>query len=316
VKGVSVLEGIKNKLGADVKVTYAKGCEIVDERWPESEILPEPLTKTEKDGIDKAVEAAKDADVAIIVLGDQARTVGEFASRSSLDLPGRQLDLLRAVHAAGKPVILIVINGRPISINWAQRNVPGILEAAFPGAHGGTAIADALFGDYNPGGKLSMTWPKTVGQLPYNFPTKPNAQAEGERTRVPGALYYFGHGLSYTTFAYSNLKITPATPRVNGNVTVTVEVQNTGTRAGDEVVQLYTNDKVSSVTTYEKNLRGFERVNLQPGEKKTVTFTLVPADLALLNKTMRFTVEPGVFKVMIGSSSEDIRLTGEFESVP
>lgn len=315
VKGVSVLEGIKNKLGADVKVTYARGCEIVDERWPESEILPEPLTKTEKDGIEKAVEAARDADVAIVVLGDQARTVGEFASRSSLDLPGRQLDLLRAVHAAGKPVILVVINGRPVSINWAERNVPGILEAAFPGAHGGTAIADALFGDYNPGGKLSMTWPKTVGQLPYNFPTKPNAQAEGERTRVPGALYYFGHGLSYTTFAYSNLKITPAKPRVNGNVTVTVEIQNTGTRAGDEVVQLYTHDKVSSVTTYEKNLRGFERVSLQPGEKKTVVFTLVPADLALLDKTMRFVVEPGVFKVMIGSSSEDIRLTGEFESV-
>jgi beta-glucosidase len=315
VTGPTVVEAIKNKLGARVKVSYAKGCDIADKRWPESEILPEPLTDAEKDEIEKAVDATKKADVAVVVLGDQSATVGESASRSSLDLPGRQDDLLRAVYATGKPVVLVLINGRPVSINFANKYVPGILEAWFPGAQGGTAIADVLFGDYNPGGKLTITFPKTVGQIPLNFPTKPGAQAEGEKTRVAGALYYFGHGLSYTTFAYSGLKITPLKPKLHGNVTVTVEVQNTGARAGDEVVQLYTRDMVSSVTTYEKNLRGFERINLQPGEKKTVTFTLTPADLSLWNKDMRFLVEQGVFKVMIGSSSEDIRLTGEFESV-
>jgi len=314
-KVVTVVEGIKNKLGPAGKVAYAKGCDITDERWPESEILPEPLTKKESDDIANAVEVAKSADVSIVVLGDQGKTVGESASRSSLDLPGRQLDLLQAVYATGKPVILVLINGRPASINWANKYVPGIVEAWFPGAQGGSAIADVLFGDYNPGGKLTITFPKTVGQIPYNFPTKPGAQAEGEKTRVQGPLYPFGYGLSYTTFAYSNLKITPAKPTIMGNVTVTVDVQNTGSRAGDEVVQLYTHDMVSSVTTYEKNLRGFERVSLQPGEKKTVTFTLTPADLSLWDITMHFVVEPGVFKVMIGASSEDIRLTSEFESV-
>ncbi len=315
VTGATVVEAIKNKLGPRVKVSYAKGCDIVDKRWPESEILPEPLTDAEKDEIEKAVDAAKKSDAAVVVLGDQAATVGESASRSSLDLPGRQDDLLRAVQATGKPVVLVLMNGRPMSINFAQKYVPGILEAWFPGAHGGTAIADVLFGDYNPGGKLTITFPKTVGQIPLNFPTKPGAQAEGEKTRIPGALYYFGHGLSYTTFTYSDLKITPAKPKINGNVTVTIDVQNTGARAGDEVVQLYTRDMVSTVTTYEKNLRGFERINLRPGEKKTVTFTLTPADLSLWDGNMRFVAEPGVFKVMIGSSSEDIRLTGEFELV-
>src|SRR6185369_4222623 len=248
VNGITVLEGVKNKTGPNVRINYAKGCDIVDARWPESEILPEPLTDAERNEIDKAVQAARASDVAVVVLGDQSATVGESASRSSLDLPGRQLDLLQAVYATGKPTILILINGRPVSINWADKYVPGIIEAWFPGAQGGTAIADVLFGDYNPGGKLTITFPKTVGQIPYNFPTKPGAQGEGEKTRVKGALYYFGYGLSYTTFAYSDLKISPAKPKITDNVTVTVDVQNTGSRAGDEVVQLYTRDMVSSVT--------------------------------------------------------------------
>ena len=208
-----------------------------------------------------------------------------------------------------------MLNGRPMSINWVDKYVPGILEAWFPGAQGGTAIADVLFGDYNPGGKLTMTFPKTVGQIPFNFPTKPNAQWEGEKTRVNGALYYFGHGLSYTTFEYSNLKTIPLKQKANGNITITVNIKNTGSREGDEVVQLYTRDAVSSVTTYEKNLRGFERVHLKPGESKTVTFTLTPDDLALVNREMKWVVEPGVFRVMVGSSSEDIRLKGEFEII-
>lgn len=315
VKGVTVLEGIKNKLGGKVTVNYAKGCEIVNEKWPETEVLPEPLTATEQKEIDRAVDVAKKSDVAVVVLGDTSKTVGESASRSSLDLPGHQLELVQAVYATGKPVIVVLINGRPISINWVNKYVPGIVEAWFPGAQGGTAIADVLFGDYNPGGKLTITFPKTVGQIPYNFPTKPNAQWEGEKTRVSGTLYSFGHGLSYTTFAYSNLAISPAKQHKDGNVLVKVDVKNTGAREGDEVVQLYTNDMVSSVTTYEKLLRGFERVHLKPGEMKTISFTLTPEDLALWDRRMHFVVEPGMFEVMVGGASEDIRLSGKFEIV-
>ncbi|MET0626032.1 MAG: glycoside hydrolase family 3 C-terminal domain-containing protein, partial [Pyrinomonadaceae bacterium] len=282
--------------------------------WPESEVLPEPLTKDEREEIERAAEAAKRSDVAVVVLGDiSPKTVGESATRTSLDLPGRQLELVQAVHAAGKPVVVVLVNGRPLSINWVNKFVPGIVEAWFPGAQGGTAIADVLFGDYNPAGRLTVTFPKTAGQLPFNFPTKPNAQWEGEKTRVNGALYHFGHGLSYTTFAYSNLKISPAKQTPGGSVTVSLDVRNTGAREGDEVVQLYTRDLVSSVTTYEKNLRGFERVRLKPGESRNVTFTLKPEDLALWDRQMRFVVEPGAFKVMVGASSEDIRLTGTFE---
>jgi beta-glucosidase len=321
VRGVTVLEGIRNKLGPGVKVNYAKGCDVINAHWPETEVLPEPLTEGERAGINEAAEAAKNSDVAVVVLGDSStradmQTVGESASRTSLDLPGRQSELVQAVYAAGKPTIVVLINGRPLSINWVNKYVPGIIEAWFPGAQGGTAIADVLFGDYNPGGKLAVTFPKTAGQIPYNFPTKPNAQWEGEKTRVNGALYYFGHGLSYTTFAYSNLRVSPSEQTPRGDVTVSFDVKNTGAREGDEVAQLYTRDLVSSVTTYEKNLRGFERVHLAPGESKTVTFTLTPDDLALWDREMHFVVEPGAFRVMIGASSEDIRLTGEFTILP
>src|SRR6266849_6808020 len=312
-KGVTVLEGIKTKLGSNTRVSYAKGCEITDAHWPETEVLPEPLTGEELSEISKAVAAAQNSDVAVVVLGDSTRTVGESASRTSLDLPGHQLELVQAVYATGKPVVVVLINGRPMSINWVNKYVPGIIEAWFPGVQGGTAIADVLFGDYNPGGKLTVTFPKTAGQIPFNFPTKPKAQWEGEKTRVNGALYYFGHGLSYTTFEYSNLRINPLVQNPRGDVAVRVDVKNSGAREGDEVVQLYTRDLVSSVTTYEKNLRGFERIRLLPGETKTVNFVLRPDDLALWDRSMRFVVEPGTFKVMIGSSSEDIRLRAEFE---
>jgi beta-glucosidase len=315
VKGVTVLEGIRTKLGNRVKVNYARGCEITDAHWPESEVLPEPLTREESSEIGKAVAAAEKSDLTVVVLGDSMKTVGESASRTSLDLPGHQLELVQALHATGKPVIVVLINGRPMGINWINKYVPGILEAWFPGAQAGTAIADVLFGDYNPGGKLTVTVPRTVGQIPFNFPTKPNAQWEGEKTRVNGALYYFGHGLSYTTFAYSNLRVTPLVQNPRGDVAVSVDVKNSGARAGDEVVQLYTRDLVSSVTTYEKNLRGFERIRLLPGETKTVNFVLRPDDLALWDRSMRFVVEPGKFKVMVGASSEDIRLQAEFEIV-
>jgi beta-glucosidase len=313
VEGVTVLKGIRKLLGTSVKVNYALGCNAVSEHWPETEVLPEPLTKDEQSQIDEAVEATRNSEVAVVVLGDSSRTVGESLSRTSLDLPGRQLELIQAVHAVGKPVVVVLLNGRPMSINWINKYVPAVVEGWFPGVHGGTAIAEVLFGDYNPGGKLTVTFPKTVGQIPFNFPTKPNAQWENEKSRVNGALYYFGHGLSYTTFTYSNLQISPRQQNVAGKISISVDVKNTGSRAGTEVVQLYTRDVVSSVTTYEKNLRGFERVDLKPGESRSVTFVLASPDLALWDQNMRFVVEPGTFRVMIGSSSEDIRVSGEFE---
>lgn len=313
---VTVLEGVRRKLGTRAEVRFAKGVDIAGDNWPMIEILPEPLSAAEQAGIDEAVRAATGADVAIVVLGDGDRTVGESLSRTSLDLPGRQLELLRAVHATGTPVVLVLINGRPMSINWADAHVPAILEAWFPGDHGGTAIADALFGDYNPGGKLTVTFPKSAGQIPFNFPSKPNAQWEGEKSRVNGALYAFGHGLSYTTFEYANLRIAPRRIPAGGSVEVSVDVRNTGRRAGDEVVQLYTRDLVGSVTTYEKNLRGFERIQLAPGQTRTVRFRLGPEDLALWNRQMRRVVEPGAFRVMVGSGSEDIRQQGGFEVQP
>ena len=313
----TVLEGIQAKVEDKAEVLYTKGCDLVDAHWPESELIEYPLTDDEQTEIDRAVANARRADVAVVVLGGGQRTCGENKSRSSLDLPGRQLKLLQAVQATGKPVVLVLINGRPLSINWADKFVPAIVEAWYPGSKGGTAVADVLFGDYNPGGKLTVTFPKSVGQIPFNFPCKPSSQVDGGKnpgpdgnmSRVNGALYPFGYGLSYTTFEYSNLKISPAVITPNETVTVTLNVTNTGSRAGDEVVQLYTRDVVSSVTTYEKNLAGFERVHLQPGETKQVTFHLDRKQLELLNADMKWVVEPGEFVVMAAASSEDIRQT-------
>ncbi|MBV8038273.1 beta-glucosidase [Bacteroides sp. AN502] len=313
----TVLKGIQAKVEDKAEVLYTKGCDLVDAHWPESELIEYPLTDDEQAEIDRAVANARRADVAVVVLGGGQRTCGENKSRSSLDLPGRQLKLLQAVQATGKPVVLVLINGRPLSINWADKFVPAIVEAWYPGSKGGTAVADVLFGDYNPGGKLTVTFPKSVGQIPFNFPCKPSSQVDGGKnpgpdgnmSRVNGALYPFGYGLSYTTFEYSDLKISPAVITPNETVTVTLNVTNTGSRAGDEVVQLYTRDVVSSVTTYEKNLAGFERVHLQPGETKQVTFHLDRKQLELLNADMKWVVEPGEFVVMAAASSEDIRQT-------
>lgn len=323
IKVISVLEGLKTYAGNSFTVNYTKGCDITDPTWPESEILPQPITPKEQAAIDEAVVQAQHADAVVVVLGEDEKMVGESKTRTSLDLPARQLQLLQAMQATGKPVILVLINGRPLAINWAQRYTPAILEAWFPGEKGGKAIAATIFGDYNPGGKLSVTFPKTTGQLELNFPYKPGSHAgqpgDGPngygKTAVNGPLYPFGHGLSYTTFEYSNLVVTPGKILPQANITITVDITNTGARKGDEVVQLYLKDKVSSVTVYETQLRGFERISLLPGEKKTVQFVLHPDDLALLDKDMNWTVEPGAFEVQVGSSSVDIRLKKEFEVV-
>ena len=318
VEVTTVLEGIREKAQGKAEVLYTKGCNLVDAHWPESEIMEYPLTPDEQTEIDRAAANARQADVAVVVLGGGQRTCGENKSRTSLELPGHQLKLLQAVQATGKPVILILINGRPLSVNWADKFVPAILEAWYPGSKGGTAVADILFGDYNPGGKLTVTFPKTVGQIPFNFPYKPASQIDGGKnpgpdgnmSRINGALYPFGYGLSYTTFEYSDLEITPKVITPNQKATVRLKVTNIGKRAGDEVVQLYTRDILSSVTTYEKNLAGFERIHLKPGESKEIVFTLDRKHLELLNADMKWTVEPGEFAIMAGASSEDIRLNG------
>ena len=318
VEVTTVLEGIREKAQGKAEVLYTKGCDLVDAHWPESEIMEYPLTPDEQAEIDRAAANARQADVAVVVLGGGQRTCGENKSRTSLEFPGHQLKLLQAVQATGKPVILILINGRPLSVNWADKFVPAILEAWYPGSKGGTAVADILFGDYNPGGKLTVTFPKTVGQIPFNFPYKPASQIDGGKnpgpngnmSRINGALYPFGYGLSYTTFEYSDLEITPKVITPNQKATVRLKVTNTGKRAGDEVVQLYTRDILSSVTTYEKNLAGFERIHLKPGESKEIVFTLDRKHLELLNADMKWTVEPGEFAIMAGASSEDIRLNG------
>jgi beta-glucosidase len=315
----NVLDGIKNYVGTAAKVNYVKGCNIIDATWPESEIIETPFTMQEQAGIDSAVAQAKQADVVIAVVGEDVDRVGESLSRTGLNLPGRQLKLIQALQATGKPVVMVMINGQPLTINWENKYVPAILEAWFPGPQSGRIIAETLFGDNNPGGKLPITFPKTTGQIELNFPFKPASQAGQDgsngwgKTSVNGALYPFGYGLSYTKFEYSNLQVSPEKENSQGEIHVSVDVTNTGSRKGDDVVQLYLKDEISSVTTYEYDLRGFERVNLAPGEKKTVQFTLHPDDLALLDKNMNWTVEPGKFQVMIGSSSEDIKLKKEFE---
>jgi beta-glucosidase len=308
---VTILEGIQNKIGKP-KVLYAEGCAIVDKNWPESEIFPEAPNAEEQAAIDFAVKQAQKAELTILVLGGNTKTAGENKSRTSLDLPGHQMALAKAIHATGKPYVVVLTGSQPMAINWLDRYAPAIVYAGYPGVKGGLAVADVLFGDYNPGGKLTLTFPKSVGQLPLNFPTKPNAQTdEGESARVKGLLYPFGFGLSYTTFKYSNIKIDNQLA-TKDEVIVSVDITNTGRIAGDEVVQLYTRDVLSSVTTYEKNLRGFQRVKLNPGETKNITFKIISDDLMLWNRDMKRVVEPGDFKVMLGSSSEDIRQSAVF----
>ena len=310
----TVYQGIKERL-PHTEVIYRKGCDIIDPHFPESEVLDFPKTTEEARLMEEAIHAAKQAEVVVMVLGGNELTVREDRSRTSLNLPGRQEELLKAVCATGKPVVLVLLDGRASSINYAAAHVTAILHAWVPGEFCGQAVAEALFGDYNPGGRLAVTFPKSVGQIPFAFPFKPGSD-ESSSTSVYGVLYPFGHGLSYTTFSYGDLKISPLRQGVQGDINISCKIKNTGKIKGDEVVQLYLRDEVSSVTTYTKVLRGFERISLEAGEEQMVHFRLRPQDLGLWDKNMNFRVEPGKFKVMIGSSSTDIRLHGRFEIAP
>ncbi len=315
-ESVTVYEGLKNALEGKAEVVYARGCDHVDSQWPDSEIYGFEPTAEELASIAEAVQLASESDVAVAVLGGCLRTCGENRTRTSLDLPPVQEMLIKELKKTGKPLVVVLVTGRPLSVNWADRNADAIIQAFYPGAHGGTAVAEALLGDYNPGGKITVTYPKTVGQIPFNFPYKPNSQVDGyvgvgpkgKKTRAAGALYNFGYGLSYTTFEYSNLRFSSKTIMPDENLEVTFDVTNTGKYKGDEIVQLYTHDVASSITVFERMLRGFERITLEPGETKTVTMTLTPKDFTMLDRNMKPVIEPGLFEIYVGASSVDIRL--------
>jgi beta-glucosidase len=295
---VTVLTGIRSHVATrpGVQVLYAKGCE---------------LDGGSDNGLAEAARIARQSEVAIVIVGESARMSGEAASRSSLDLPGHQLELVKAVHAVGTPTVVVLLNGRPLTIGWVAEHVPAILEAWLPGTQGGHAIADLLFGDLNPGGKLPVTFPRVVGQIPlyYNHLNtgRPPKASEKYTSKYLDTfwepLYPFGHGLSYTKFRLSNMQLSARAIPADGRITVSVDVEDVGDRDGDEVVQVYIRDVVASVARPVKELAGFQRVSLQPAEKKSVRFELGRERLGFYNRQLRFVVEPGEFFVTVGTSS-------------
>jgi beta-glucosidase len=305
---VTILEGIKAKV-KNTKILYAVGCEYND---------------SSKDGFPEAVKAARAADVAIVVVGGKSGltpdcTCGEMRDRVELGLLGVQEDLVKAIYETGTPTVLVLVDGRPLAMDWIAEKIPAILEAWLPGEEGGNAVADVLFGDYNPGGKLPVSFPRKVGQIPVYYAHKPS----GARSQLWGdyvdsstsPAFDFGYGLSYTTFKLSNLKIQPKQIKRAGKISIKVDIENTGDRSGEEVVQLYINDVVASVTRPVKELKGFKRVAVKPAETRTIEFELPVKNLAFYDENMKLTVEPGTFKVMVGQSSKDIALKGRFEVV-
>jgi beta-xylosidase len=302
---VSILEGIRQKAGSKFKVEYAEGCQIiVEDKGPDGKMrkhVPDPADSRRK--IAEAAAVARRADVVLLVVGGNELTCNEAVDRDSLEMFGPQDDLVKAVAAVGKPTIVFLINGRPLAIHDIAENVPAILEGWFLGQDTGNAVADVIFGDDNPAGKLPITFPRSVGEVPDFYNYKPSAHRRGYLLVPHGPLFPFGHGLSYTTFEYGNLQLAPSSIRPEGQTTVSVDVKNTGGRAGGEVVQLYIRDEVSSVTRPVKELKGFERIHLEPGETRTVKFKLTPAELRFLNEDMKWVVEPGDFKIMVGTSS-------------
>lgn len=308
---VTGLQGIKDFVGTDTKVLYAKGCNARDPHFPKSDVMYYPLTDKEQAGIKEAVEIAQQSEVAIIFVGDDHRMIGESRTRVNLDLAGRQKDLIRAIQATGTPVVVVLFNGRPATINWEQENIPAIIEAWYPGEFSGQAVAEILWGKVNPSGKLSVSFPRSVGQIPWAFPFKPNATGRGA-ARVNDGLYPFGYGLSYTTFEISDLKLSDITLNDGDDLTVTCKVKNTGKYAGDEIVQLYLRDVYSSISRYVKELCGFERVSLSPGEEKTVSFKINRRAYGMYDTNNKFIVEPGEFHVYVGNSSENTPLRSKF----
>ncbi len=303
---VTVLEGIRERVSPATKVRYAPGCTIKGRST---------------DGLAKAVELVRQSEVAVLVVGESEDMSGEAHSRSSLDLPGVQRELIQAVQATGTPVVVVLMNGRPLSIGWTAEHVPAILEAWQLGTECGHAVADVLFGDFNPRGRLPVTFPRSVGQVPIYYAHK-NTGRPPSRKRftskyidLPSTpLFPFGFGLSYTEFEYHNLRLSAESITPDGQIEVSVEVENVGRRAGEEVVQLYIRDLVGSMTRPVRQLKGFRGVGLEPGEKKSVSFTLSARDLGFYNRRMEYVVEPGAFKVWVGPNSVE-GLEARFEVV-
>ena len=315
---VSIIDGIKAAVGPQTKVVYAKGCGVLGD---------------DKSGFLEAIRAAKNADAAVVVVGENQGqndvdeekdppTDGEGHDVASLDLTGVQEDLVKAVSETGTPTVVVLVNGRPLSTRWTAEHVPAIVEAWRPGERGGQAVADVLFGDYNPSGRLAITIPRHVGQLPAYYNYKPSKAYWMQKLKrgyvdMPATpLYPFGHGLSYTNYEYSNLRVEPAEIHPGGTAQVSVQVKNAGSRAGAETVQLYLHQNAAPVSLPVKQLRGFERVDLKPGETKTVRMTLGPEDLQLLDRDMHWRVVPGDFEIMVGRSSEDLPLSGTLQVKP
>jgi len=299
-KAISILEGLKQRAGATMSIRYEQGYSADSAT---ADLLP------------AAIDAVKAADVSVVVLGEEPAIVGEGKDRAHLELGEQQMHLIEAVSATGKPVIVLLANGRPLCIDWVATHVPAIVETWFSGEEGGLAIADVLLGRTDPSGKLPMTFPRSEGQIPFYYDHKPSS---GHRyvDEKDSPLFPFGFGLSYTNFNYSDLKVTPAAIPAGGTADIQVTVTNTGGTAGAEVAQLYVRERVSSVTTPQLALKGFGRVMLNPGESHTLHFRLGPDQLALWNRDMKKVVEPGEFSIMVGSSSADIRLNDSLRVIP
>lgn len=296
---VSVVEGLTKKVNGKVKINYAEGCDL--------------LTGS-KDGIPEAIAVANKSDVVVLVVGGSRRTCGEGVDRSGLDLVGAQNELVEAIHKTGKPIIVVLINGRPLTINYIADNIPSILETWYLGMRSGDAIADAIFGDINPGGKLTVSFPRSADQIPVTYLERPDFIGTGKgqyHDEDKSPLYSFGYGLSYTTFEYSTPELGSNSIEVGESTMVSIQVSNTGDRIGDEVVQMYVHDDYASVGRYHRMLKGFKRITLQPGETKTVEFPLDFKNLSIYNKDMKKVVEPGTFTISVGSSSrkEDLKNT-------
>jgi beta-glucosidase len=293
---VTVLEGIRQALPPDAKVSYAKGCDLLSGG---------------RDGFDEALRTAQQAELAVLVVGEPGDMSGEGGSRAYLNIPGSQEALVEAVRATGKPMVVVLMSGRPLAIQGMAENAPALIEAWFPGVEAGHAVADVLFGDTNPGGKLPVTFPRTLGQVPlyYNHKSTGRPGIPSIRTtsryldETNDPVFPFGHGLSYSTFALDALALSAPTIRPDGKIKLSVDVANTSNRAGDEVVQLYIQDVVSSTTRPVRELAGFRRVTLAPGAKQTVSFEIGTAELGFYDRALRFVVEPGEFKVWVGTSS-------------
>ncbi|OGU83080.1 MAG: glycosyl hydrolase [Ignavibacteria bacterium RBG_16_35_7] len=304
---ITVLKGIENLIGDNTKINYVKGCNIND---------------NDTSGFNDAIQSAENSDVVILVVGEEREMSGEAASKTDLNIPGIQEELIKRIYETGKPVVVVLMSGRPLTINWVSENISAVIEAWFLGDQTGNAIAEVLFGDYNPSGKLPVTFPRSTGQIPIYYYQKSTGRPFIDKEKYTSRyldspnspLYPFGYGLSYTSFSYKNIKVDKNRIDKDDFVIVSADVSNTGKFEGEEVVQLYIQDEVSSVTRPVKELKGFQKIKLKPGETKTINFKLIPYMLSFLDKDMKRVIEPGKFNVMIGGNSIDL-ISTSFEVI-